>query len=160
MTVVEMTKWLAANSQISERMSLEEHMALNHVKTLTETVCTRITDKGVYVAGQDGKESFLEADTVIVSAGSRSLAAERDQFADTAFDVIKYRRLRQRGHHPHGYRIRMGRRGQTVANTSRAGETWNRPGAARVRRYHELSLNSPHMPLSCGFRCSFPPRRS
>lgn len=88
MTVVEMTKWLAANSQISERMSLEEHMALNHVKTLTETVCTRITDKGVYVAGQDGKESFLEADTVIVSAGSRSLAAERDQFADTAFDVI------------------------------------------------------------------------
>ena len=88
MTVVEMTKWLAANSQISERMSLEEHMQLNHVKALTETTCTRITDKGVHVVDKDGRESFLEADTVIVSAGSRSLAAERDRFADTAFDVI------------------------------------------------------------------------
>ncbi len=88
MTVVEMTKWLAANSQISERMSLEEHMQLNHVKVLTETTCTRITDKGVHVVDKDGRESFLEADTVIVSAGSRSLAAERDRFADTAFDVI------------------------------------------------------------------------
>lgn len=83
-----MTKWLAANSQISERMSLEEHMALNHVKTLIEFTCTRITDKGVYVSGKDGEEVFLEADTVIVSAGSRSLSEERDKFADTAFDVI------------------------------------------------------------------------
>ncbi|WP_298069298.1 FAD-dependent oxidoreductase, partial [uncultured Mailhella sp.] len=88
MTVVEMTRWLAANSQISERMSLEEHMTLNHVKTMLETTCTRITDKGVYVTDKDGKENFLEADTVIVSAGSRALTAERDQFADTAFDVI------------------------------------------------------------------------
>ena len=63
-------------------------MQLNHVKALTETTCTRITDKGVHVVDKDGRESFLEADTVIVSAGSRSLAAERDRFADTAFDVI------------------------------------------------------------------------
>lgn len=42
----------------------------------------------MHVVDKDGRESFLEADTVIVSAGSRSLAAERDRFADTAFDVI------------------------------------------------------------------------
>ena len=88
MTVVEMTKWLAANSQISERMSLEEYMELNHVKALTETTCTRITDKGVHVMTKDGRESFIDADTIIVSAGSRSLTAECEKFADAAFDVI------------------------------------------------------------------------
>jgi 2,4-dienoyl-CoA reductase-like NADH-dependent reductase (Old Yellow Enzyme family)/thioredoxin reductase len=87
-TVLEMTAWLAANSQISERMSLEEHLNLNHVETLLETTCTHIADDGVTVRSKDGTERFIAADTVIVSAGSRPLADERNLFTDTAFDVI------------------------------------------------------------------------
>ena len=87
-TVLEMSKWHAANSQISERMSLEEHMKLNKVDLRLESRCTEITDKGVKYVDKDGAEQFIEADTVIVSAGSKPLAAERDAFFDTAFDVI------------------------------------------------------------------------
>ncbi|MCQ2444129.1 MAG: FAD-dependent oxidoreductase [Mailhella sp.] len=96
-TVVEMTKWFAPNSQISERMSLEEHMALNKVDCLLETVCTSISDKGVTVKDKDGNERLIEADTVIVSAGSRPLADVRDGFNDTAFDVIAVGDCRRTG---------------------------------------------------------------
>lgn len=87
-TVLEMTPWFASNSQISERMSLEEHMNLNNVKLLVESKCLAIKPGEVVYQDKDGKEHTLKADTVIVSAGSRPLAKERDAFADTAFDVI------------------------------------------------------------------------
>ena len=54
---------------------------------MTETTCTEITDKGVWVKDKEDKK-FLEADTVIICAGTKSLTEERDQFIDTAFDVI------------------------------------------------------------------------
>lgn len=88
LTVLEMARWLAANSQISERMSLEEHMELNHVNAILEAKCTEITPTGVTYLDKNGKSVILEADTVIVSAGSRPLKEEKERFADSAFDVI------------------------------------------------------------------------
>ena len=49
--------------------------------------CTEITDKGATVETPEGSQ-FLEADTVIIAVGTKSLVAERDKFIDTAFDVI------------------------------------------------------------------------
>ena len=63
------------------------HLDKNKVKTMVNTTCTEITDKGVRVKNADG-EQFLEADTVIIAVGTRALETERDQFTDAAFDVI------------------------------------------------------------------------
>ena len=51
------------------------------------TTCAEITDSGVRVKNAGG-EQFLDADTVIIAAGTRALEKERDQFTDAAFDVI------------------------------------------------------------------------
>lgn len=86
--VLEMTAWLAASSQISERMSIQEQFKLHHIDARLETRCVAIGKQGVRVADKNGREYVIEADNVIVSAGTRPLAAERDAFADVAFDVI------------------------------------------------------------------------
>ena len=86
-TIVEMGEYIAANAQLTERTAYINAMNEYKVKTMTETTCTEITDKGVWVKEKEDKK-FLEADTVIICAGTKSLTEERDQFIDTAFDVI------------------------------------------------------------------------
>ena len=41
----------------------------------------------MWVENADGRQ-FIEADTVIISVGTKPLVKERDQFKDVAFDVI------------------------------------------------------------------------
>ena len=86
-TIVEMTEHIAAKAQLTERTDYLTWLEKSGVKTLVDTACTEITDRGVRVKNADG-EQFLEADTVIIAAGTRALEKERDQFADVAFDVI------------------------------------------------------------------------
>ena len=86
-TIVEMAENLASKTELTERTAYMIHLDKNKVKTMVNTTCTEITDKGVRVKNADG-EQFLEADTVIIAAGTRALEKERDQFADVAFDVI------------------------------------------------------------------------
>ncbi len=86
-TIVEMTEHIAAKAQLTERTDYLTWLEKSGVKTLVGTACTEITDRGVRVKNADG-EQFLEADTVIIAAGTRALEKERDQFADVAFDVI------------------------------------------------------------------------
>ncbi len=87
-SIIEMTKWLASSSQISERMSIEEQLELHGIQAHLESVCTGIRDEGIMLRHADGTEEFLKAKTVIVSAGTASESSIRDQFEDTAFDVI------------------------------------------------------------------------
>ena len=86
-TVVEMGHYIAPKAQLTERMSYLEVLEQQKVVTLVDTTCTEITPQGAYVES-DGQRRFLEADTVIICAGTKPLAAERDKFIDTAFDVI------------------------------------------------------------------------
>ncbi len=86
-TIVEMTEHITAKAQLTERTDYLTWLEKSGVKTLVGTACTEITDRGVRVKNADG-EQFLEADTVIIAAGTRALEKERDQFADVAFDVI------------------------------------------------------------------------
>ena len=86
-TIVEMAENLASKTELTERTAYMIHLDKNKVKTMVNTTCTEITDKGVRVKNADG-EQFLEADTVIIAVGTRALETERDQFTDAAFDVI------------------------------------------------------------------------
>ncbi len=103
--LIEMTDMLAADSTFTERITtlhfLEHDYDINtamyldetthiaeRVTTRTETRCMEITPEGVRVAGPDGKEELIPADTVVLTAGMKPKAAERDAFRGTAFDVI------------------------------------------------------------------------
>lgn len=86
-TIVEMGEHIAAKAQLTERTAYLNAMKEYNVQTMTETTCQEITDEGVWLETKDGKQ-FIEADTVVICVGTKSLAKERDQFIDTAFDVI------------------------------------------------------------------------
>ena len=86
-TIVEMTEHIAAKAQLTERTDYLTWLEKSGVKTMVGTTCAEITDSGVRVKNAGG-EQFLDADTVIIAAGTRALEKERDQFTDVAFDVI------------------------------------------------------------------------
>ncbi|TEB11693.1 NAD(P)/FAD-dependent oxidoreductase [Pelotomaculum propionicicum] len=85
--VVEMGSFLCASAQISERMHTMEYMEKNNVKSYIETKCVEITDKGIFIENESGKQ-FIEADSIVIAAGTRCMVEERDKFQNAAFDVI------------------------------------------------------------------------
>ena len=82
-----MAEYLAAKTELTERTAYMIHLEKNKVRTMVNTACREITDKGEWVENEDGRK-FLEADTDIISVGTKSLVKEREQFTDSAFDVI------------------------------------------------------------------------
>lgn len=87
-TIVEMGHYIAPKAQLTERISYLEWLEQEKVQTMVDTTCVEITDKGAVIEDADGNQKLLEADTVIIAVGTKSLAEERDKFIDTAFDVI------------------------------------------------------------------------
>lgn len=87
-TIVEMGHYIAPKAQLTERISYLEWLEQEKVQTMVDTKCVEITDKGAVIEDADGNQKLLEADTVIIAVGTKSLAEERDKFIDTAFDVI------------------------------------------------------------------------
>ena len=86
-TIVEMGEHIAAKAQLTERTDYLTNLEKFGVTTMENTICTEITGQGVRVENSGGAR-FLEADTVIIAAGTRSRTKERDLFIDSAFDVI------------------------------------------------------------------------
>ena len=88
--LVEMRDMLAPDGLFTERMHtihfMDEHPDLQYH---LETACTGITDEGVLVKDKNGEERLIQADTVVLCAGLRPKAAERDSFHGLAFDVIE-----------------------------------------------------------------------
>ena len=87
-TIVEMGHYIAPKAQLTERISYLEWLEQEKVQTMVDTKCVEITDQGAIIEDADGNQKLLEADTVIIAVGTKSLAEERDKFIDTAFDVI------------------------------------------------------------------------
>ena len=87
-TIVEMGHYIAPKAQLTERISYLEWLEQEKVQTMVDTKCVEITDQGAIIEDADGNQKLLEADTVIIAVGTKSLANERDKFIDTAFDVI------------------------------------------------------------------------
>ena len=86
-TVISRSHFLAGKVELTERMSILQWMEKEKVTTLLDTAALEITNEGVRVKSENG-ESFIAADSVIVSVGTLPLAEERDAFKDVAFDVI------------------------------------------------------------------------
>lgn len=72
-TVVEMQKAVGADIGISSRWVILQEMHRFGVKTITRATAREINERGVVLDTQ-GKEEVLEADTVVLAAGSRSLS--------------------------------------------------------------------------------------
>ena len=87
-TVIEMTHFLCGNEELTLRLSTLQFMEKNQVVTLLDTKVTKIEENGVYIEDENGNCSLVEADSVIISTGTKAKATERDQFIDVAFDVI------------------------------------------------------------------------
>ncbi len=86
-TVLEMTEELCRDLPTTERR--ETILLLKEQATvLLNTKCIRILPKEVTVRGQDGEDRFIPADNVVLSAGLKSRAGERDSFLRHAYDVI------------------------------------------------------------------------
>ena len=69
-------------------MQIMEYLEKGNITTYVNTRCVKITDKGIYVVDEKNEERFIEADTVVISAGSKIDKAKREIFKDVAFDVI------------------------------------------------------------------------
>lgn len=87
-TIVEMGEYIGEKCQLTERTAYINAMNENNVKTMVNTKVVEITDDGAVVEDADGNKQLLEADTVIICAGTKPLEEERDKFIDCAFDVI------------------------------------------------------------------------
>jgi len=76
-TIVEMTDTIAKGAPFVHYIStLSEIEKLPNLKVLTETKCVAINDQGVIVCGPDGKETLIEADSVVLSVGMKALTDE------------------------------------------------------------------------------------
>ncbi len=88
-TLVEMLDVLAPDGIYTERLHTMEYISKDpNITVCTDTRCVEITEQGAVVAGEDGTQRLIEADSVVLSAGMKSLTAQRDQFNGLAFDVI------------------------------------------------------------------------
>ncbi|MED9780719.1 MAG: FAD-dependent oxidoreductase [Peptococcaceae bacterium] len=87
-TVIEMTHFLCGSMELTLRLSTLQFMEKRNVTSRLDTKVTSIEDNGVWIEDEDGNKEFIEADSVIISAGTRENAEERDQFIDVSFDVI------------------------------------------------------------------------
>ena len=86
-TVVEMTEMLAPDATFTHRLPLMERMD-EYTTYYLKTRCIAVNDTGITVVGEDGEERFIEADTVLISAGMKSNKEEAESFRESAIDFI------------------------------------------------------------------------
>ncbi len=88
-TLVEMLDVLAPDGIYTERLHTVEYITKDpNITVCTDTRCVEIREQGAVVSGPDGAQRLIEADSVVLSAGMRSLREQRDQFSGLAYDVI------------------------------------------------------------------------
>lgn len=86
--IVEKGNKLAPSGNIVYKTVL--NMLMEKQKSLSwkmETICSEITDKGVTIVGKDGKEEFIEANTVIIATGMKPQRELAESFYDIVYDV-------------------------------------------------------------------------
>lgn len=85
-TIVEMGPDLAGTAQLTERLHTLRIMKDNGIQAYTNTCAKEVTEKGCIVMC-NGEEMLIEADTVVICAGMKPLADERETYSSTAFAV-------------------------------------------------------------------------
>jgi len=70
-TIIEMLEDVALEANIMHRRALMLELEKS-VKTMPGLKCTEITDRGVMAVNREGKQTLIEADTIIIAVGYRS----------------------------------------------------------------------------------------
>ena len=70
-SIIELLPKLAAELESITRKVLLRKLKENNVRMMTENKVSRIEENGVVVIGKDGKESFIEAEIVVMAVGNR-----------------------------------------------------------------------------------------
>ena len=70
-TIVELLPKIAGELESITRKVLLGKLKANNVRFMTENRVSRIEENGVFVIGPDEKESFIEAETVVMSVGNK-----------------------------------------------------------------------------------------
>ncbi len=86
-TLLEKGEYLIPDGLFTERLHTL-HFLEQAVSTHTRTKCIQITTEGAQAIDETGKEVLYAADTVVVAAGMKPRAVERDSFQGTAYDVV------------------------------------------------------------------------
>lgn len=87
--LVEMLDVLAPDGIYTERLHTLDYIEKDpNITVYTDSKCVEITDKGAVIEKENGEKETIEADSIVLSAGMKSLEEDRDQFANQAFDVI------------------------------------------------------------------------
>jgi flavanone/flavanol-cleaving reductase len=81
--LVEMLPQIASDDSWVPRCALVEKMD-EYVTYYTNARCTGVTPRGITYAGADGVEHSIEADNVILAAGTEAASEEAEAFRDTA----------------------------------------------------------------------------
>ncbi len=85
-TLVEMMKSVGADIGVSSRWIILQELRRYGVRVHTGTKVLKIMENGIW-AEKEGKEKFLEADTVVLAAGSRSVAELCDRIKEELPEV-------------------------------------------------------------------------
>jgi len=88
-TIVEMLPRLAEQLESITRKVLIGKLRENNARILTEHKVISIGDRGVSVTDKNGKESFLEADSVVITIGNRPDNALHDELKPTGIELYK-----------------------------------------------------------------------
>ncbi len=87
--LVEMLDTLAPDGIYTERLHTMHFIEENQgISCAIQTKCVEIRPGAIVVESAAGKRHEIKADSVVLSVGMKSLAAERERFNGLAFDVI------------------------------------------------------------------------
>jgi pyruvate/2-oxoglutarate dehydrogenase complex dihydrolipoamide dehydrogenase (E3) component len=87
-TVIEMMEMLCPDANQRYRPLLMAQLE-KHVKCRTGMRGMQVTAKGILCTDKDGKETFLEGDTIICAAGQRPRKDTAEKLRDSAPEVIE-----------------------------------------------------------------------
>ena len=87
-TVIEMRDTIAKDANIHHGTAVREQIE-DKVTALTETRCVAISSDRVTIEDEDGNQSLLHADSIVLSAGLRAKVDQAEAFRNCAPDFVR-----------------------------------------------------------------------
>ena len=89
MTVVEMLPKVGSSMEAITKKVILERLKKHDVSILTDTTLLKIDQNGVVVADGNGQEKYIEADKVVIAAGTRPNTALYDKVKTLGYNVFQ-----------------------------------------------------------------------
>ena len=88
-TVVEMLPKVGSGMEAITKKIILERLTQHDVSILTDTTLKKIDHNGVVVTGRNGQEKYIEADKVVIAAGTRPNTALYDKVKNLGYEVFQ-----------------------------------------------------------------------